>query len=182
MPQKYVLLDRDGVINHDSADYIKSAAEWYPITGSLDAIALFNQHGYKVGVITNQSGIGRGLYNEMALNEIHQKMRQLTQQQGGKIEAIFYCPHTPADQCLCRKPQPEMLTRFAEQYDCCLADTYFIGDKLTDIQTAEHAGAKPLLVKTGKGEQTAINNPELPYPIFNTLYDAAQFILSESHT
>ncbi|MCK5121030.1 MAG: D-glycero-beta-D-manno-heptose 1,7-bisphosphate 7-phosphatase [Methylococcales bacterium] len=182
MSQAYVLLDRDGVINHDSDDYIKSADEWLPIAGSLEAIALFNKNDYKVIVITNQSGLSRGLYDEATLDQIHQKMHQLTLQKGGEIDAIFYCPHGPNDNCLCRKPKPGMLNDFAQQYNCSLENIYFIGDKLGDIQAAESAGAKPILVKTGKGESTLKNNPDITLPIFENLYDAAKFIISEKES
>jgi len=179
MTQAYILLDRDGVINHDSDDYIKSPEEWTPIDGSLEAIALFNQHGYKVVVITNQSGLSRGYYNEATLSEIHQKMDQLTAAKGGEIEAIFICPHGPDDNCDCRKPKPGLLNSFAKQYNTALTDIYFIGDKLGDIQAAKSAGAKPMLVKTGKGLSTLTKNPEINAPIFENLYDAAKFIISE---
>jgi len=179
MTQAYVLLDRDGVINHDSDDYIKSAEEWRPIAGSLEAIALLNKHNYKVVVITNQSGLSRGYYNEATLAEIHHKMCQLTVEKGGTIEAIFYCPHGPDDNCNCRKPKPGLLNKFAKDHNCSLSDTYFIGDKIGDIQAAEAAGAKPMLVKTGKGQATLNKNPDINSPIFEDLYDAAKFIISE---
>ncbi|NOQ94290.1 MAG: HAD-IIIA family hydrolase, partial [Methylophaga sp.] len=133
-------------------------------------------------VITNQSGLSRGLYDEATLDQIHQKMHQLTQQKGGEIDAIFYCPHGPNDNCLCRKPKPGMLNDFAQQYNCSLENIYFIGDKLGDIQAAESAGAKPILVKTGKGESTLKNNPDITLPIFENLYDAAKFIISEKES
>ena len=179
MTQAYVLLDRDGVINYDSDDFIKTPEEWKPIPGSLEAIALFNNNGYKVIVITNQSGLGRGLYTESTLFEMHKKMHRLIREKGGEIDAIYICPHTPDDLCLCRKPKPGLLTRFAKEKGTSLADCYFIGDKSTDIQAAEAAGAKPMLVKTGKGQKTIENNPNIKHPIFENLYDAAQFIISE---
>ncbi|MCK4840720.1 MAG: D-glycero-beta-D-manno-heptose 1,7-bisphosphate 7-phosphatase [Methylococcales bacterium] len=179
MSQAYVLLDRDGVINHDSDNYIKSPAEWHPIEGSLEAIALFNRHDYKVVIITNQSGLSRGFYDEQTLTAIHQKMQQLAAEKGGEIEAIFHCPHAPDDNCRCRKPKPGLLTDFAKKYNTSLSDIYFIGDKLADVQAAKVAGAKPLLVKTGKGQRTLNNNPEITVPIFKNLYDAAKFIISE---
>lgn len=179
MTQAYVLLDRDGVINHDSDDYIKSADEWNPIPGSLEAIALLNKHDYKVVVITNQSGLSRGYYNEATLAEIHLKMHQLTAAKGGKIDAIFHCPHGPNDNCDCRKPKPGLLNNFAKKNHATLTDIYFIGDKLGDIQAANAAGAKPILVKTGKGQDTLNKNPEINAPIFENLYDAAKFIISE---
>ena len=179
MTQAYVLLDRDGVINYDSDDYIKTPEEWNPIPGSLEAIALFNENGYKVIVITNQSGIGRGFYTESTLAEMHNKMHCLAQEKGGEIDAIYVCPHTPDEQCQCRKPKPGLLNRFAKEKNASLTDCYFIGDKLADIQAAEAAGAKPVLVKTGKGLKTIKNNPNINHPIFDNLYDAAKFIISE---
>ncbi len=179
MQQAYVLIDRDGVINHDSDNYIKSAQEWQPIAGSLEAIALFNQQGYKIIVITNQSGISRGYYDQDTLAEMHQKMQRLAAYEGGRIDDIYICPHGPEDGCNCRKPAPGLLLQFAEQHQANLAEIYFIGDKLSDIQAATDAGAKPLLVKTGKGEKTLQNNPNLNIPVFNNLYDAAKFIIKE---
>lgn len=178
MSQAYVLLDRDGVINFDSEDYIKSADEWKPIPGSLEAIALLNNNNYKVVVITNQSGLGRGLYDEAILDDMHDKMHRLARDKGGKIEAIYYCPHIPSDNCQCRKPKPGLLNKFAEEKNKSLMDTFFIGDKLADIQAAETAGAKPILVKTGKGQTTLINNPGIKHPVFENLYDAAKYIVS----
>ncbi len=175
----YVLLDRDGVINHDSDDYIKSADEWQAIPGSLEAIALLNQQGYQVIVISNQSGIGRGFYNEQTLAQIHQKMQQQSKQHGGQIEAIYYCPHLASDHCLCRKPKPGLLLNFAQHYQQSLDSVYFVGDKLSDIQAATNAGAKPILVKTGKGQKTLTDNPELTLPVFENLYDAAKFITAK---
>jgi len=179
MTQAYVLLDRDGVINHDSDDYIKSPEEWHPIAGSLEAIALLNKHDFKVIVITNQSGISRGFYDKATLDEIHNKMHQLTAEKGGLIEAIYYCPHGPDDLCDCRKPKPGLLNQFATDYHCSLPDTYFIGDKLGDIQAANLATAKPILVKTGKGQNTLLKTPDINVPIFEDLYDAAKFIISK---
>ncbi|MCF6251273.1 MAG: D-glycero-beta-D-manno-heptose 1,7-bisphosphate 7-phosphatase [Methylococcaceae bacterium] len=179
MSQSYVLLDRDGVINYDSDDYIKTPDEWIPIPGSLEAIALLNNHGYKVVVITNQSGLSRGFYNEITLAEIHKKMFDLSKAKGGNIEKIYICPHGPDDNCQCRKPNPGMLTDFAKENNKSLTDIYFIGDKLADIQAAIAAGANPILVKTGKGQRTIKNNPDINYPIFENLYDAAKFIVSE---
>ncbi|MCK5829419.1 MAG: D-glycero-beta-D-manno-heptose 1,7-bisphosphate 7-phosphatase [Methylococcales bacterium] len=178
MTQAYVLLDRDGVINVDSDDYIKSPEEWHPIPGSLEAIALFNKNNYKVIVITNQSGLGRGFYGEATLSKIHQKMVQLVNEKGGKIDAIYYCPHTQDDNCSCRKPNPGLLKRFSTENNRSLSDLFFIGDKLADLQAAEAAGAKFILVKTGKGEKTLINNPEISSPIFKNLYEAAKFIIT----
>ncbi len=178
MPQKYILLDRDGVINIDSDNYIKSADEWNPIPKSLEAIALLNKYGFKVVVITNQSGLGRGFYDEATLTEIHNKMKRLTEEKGGGIDAIYYCPHIPTDNCDCRKPKPGMLNQFANANTVTLVDVFFVGDKIADIQAAESAGAKPILVKTGKGQNTLNDNPGIKHPIFENLYDAAKYITS----
>ena len=175
---KYVLLDRDGVINHDSADFIKSADEWLPIEGSLEAIALLNQHGYQVVVITNQSGVGRGHYSDATLTEMHHKMIRMVEALGGKISHIYYCPHLPDADCNCRKPKPGMLEQFSKDAGVDLTDIYFVGDSLRDIEAAIAAGAKPLLVKTGNGTKTLAANPDLNIPIFENLYDAAEYILS----
>ncbi|OQK15296.1 histidinol-phosphatase [Methyloprofundus sedimenti] len=175
---KYVLLDRDGVINQDSGDFIKSADEWLPIKGSLEAIALLNQHGYQVVVITNQSGVGRGHYSDATLTEIHLKMIHMVEALGGKIKHIYYCPHLPDADCKCRKPKPGMLEQFGKDAQVDLTDIYFIGDSLRDIEAGIAAGAKPLLVKTGNGTKTLAANPDLNIPIFENLYDAAEYILS----
>ena len=176
--KKYVLLDRDGVINHDSGDFIKSADEWIPIAKSLEAIALFTKNGYQVVVITNQSGVGRGLYSDAILTDMHLKMTRMVEAVGGEISHIYYCPHLPDAGCECRKPKPGMLHQFSKDADVALDDIYFIGDSLRDIEAGLAAGAKSLLVKTGNGEKTLAANPDLNVPIFENLYDAAEYILS----
>jgi D-glycero-D-manno-heptose 1,7-bisphosphate phosphatase len=175
---RYILLDRDGVINHDSDDYIKSPAEWHAIAGSLEAIALLNQHGFKVVVISNQSGLARGYYSLDILNAIHAKMTQQLAEKGGHIEAIYFCPHAPTEQCRCRKPQPGLLKLFSQETHTPLRGLFFIGDSLSDMQAAQAVSAKPILVKTGKGLKTLIKNPDLSVPIFENLYDATHFILA----
>ncbi len=175
---KYVLLDRDGVINHDSGDFIKSPDEWQPIDRSLEAIALFTKQGYQVVIMTNQSGVGRGLYSDATLTEIHLKMIRMTEQAGGKIKHIYYCPHLPDAGCLCRKPKPGMLEQFSQDENTPLDDIYFIGDSLRDIEAGIAAGARSLLVKTGNGEITLAAHPDLNIPIFENLYAAAEYILS----
>ncbi|MCK5189231.1 MAG: D-glycero-beta-D-manno-heptose 1,7-bisphosphate 7-phosphatase [Methylococcales bacterium] len=175
----YVLIDRDGVINQDSEHFIKSPDEWQAIPGSLEAIALLNKHGYKVVVITNQSGLARGLFDHAMLELIHARMQRLTEQQGGKIDAIYVCPHGPDDHCTCRKPNPGLLVHFGKEKAISLSGIPFIGDSLIDLQAGLAVGAKPLLVKTGKGKRTLENNPDLNVPVFENLYDAAQFIISE---
>ena len=151
---KLVILDRDGVINYDSKQFIKSPAEWRPIPGSIEAIARFNQAGYRVVVATNQSGIGRGLFDMDTLNAIHDKMHRAVHAAGGRIDAIFYCPHPIDAGCNCRKPRTGMLERIAKCFNVGLEGVPAIGDSLRDLQAAVAVRAKPLLVMTGKGTQT----------------------------
>ena len=176
--QRYVLLDRDGVINYDSDEFIKSPEQWLPIDGSLEAITLLNAHGYLVIVVTNQSGVARGLLDEAMLEEIHAKMRRLVNEKGGDIAAIYYCPHGADSDCECRKPKAGLLKAFAADFNADLTTIAVIGDSLRDVQAAEAVGAQPILVKTGKGQQTLLNNPQLNIPIFENLYDAAKHITS----
>ena len=151
---KLVILDRDGVINHDSEQYIKSPDEWKPIAGSLGAIARFTQSGYRVVIATNQSGLGRGLFDMAALNAMHDKMHKAVNQLGGRIDAVFFCPHAQDAGCECRKPRPGMLREIGERFDVDLTGVPAIGDSLRDLQAACAVGARPILVLTGKGEQT----------------------------
>ncbi len=151
---KLVILDRDGVINHDSAEYIKNPAEWKPIPGSLDAIARLNQDGYRVVVATNQSGIGRGLFDMATLNAIHDKMHKALTHAGGRIDAVFYCPHAQDSACNCRKPKPGLLEDIAHRFNADLTGVPCIGDALRDLQAAAQVGAQPILVLTGKGKRT----------------------------
>jgi len=151
---KLVILDRDGVINLDSEQYIKSPEEWTPIAGSLEAIARFTQAGYQVVVATNQSGLGRGLFDMATLNAIHDKMHKAVTQLGGRIDAVFFCPHAQDAGCACRKPQPGMLLEIAARFNVALGGVSAIGDSLRDLDAASAAGARPILVLTGKGEQT----------------------------
>ncbi|MBU0750873.1 MAG: D-glycero-beta-D-manno-heptose 1,7-bisphosphate 7-phosphatase [Gammaproteobacteria bacterium] len=167
---KLIILDRDGVINHDSDQYIKSPDEWKPIPGSLEAIARLTQWGWRVVVCTNQSGVGRGLFVMDTLNAIHDKMVRAVSQAGGRIDAIFFCPHTNADKCACRKPKPGMFNEIAQRYNTDLTDVPAIGDSLRDLKAALAAGAQPILVLTGKGEKTHAD-PDLPpgIPVFPDL-------------
>ena len=154
MPTKLVILDRDGVINFDSAQFIKSPDEWKPIPGSLEAIARLKQNGYRIVVATNQSGVGRGLFDMDTLNQIHAKMHKAVVAVGGQIDAIFYCPHSADSNCTCRKPKPGMLEQIAAHYGMALAGLWFVGDSLGDLQAALAVDCQPVLVKTGKGERT----------------------------
>jgi D-glycero-D-manno-heptose 1,7-bisphosphate phosphatase len=151
---KLVILDRDGTINQDSDQYIKSPAEWKPIPGSLQAIARLNQAGWRIAVATNQSGIARGLFDMAALNAIHAEMHRAVNLAGGRIDAIFFCPHAADSGCECRKPKPGLLLEIASRMDVSLAEVPMVGDSLRDLEAAAAAGAKPYLVLTGKGKKT----------------------------
>ena len=151
---KLVILDRDGVINFDSAQFIKNPAEGKPIPGSLEAIARLNQSGYTVVVATNQSGVGRSLLDMDTLNSIHEKMHKMLFAAGGRIDAIFYCPHTADSDCACRKPKPGMFKRISETLNADLKGVPAIGDSLRDLQACAAVGCLPMLVRTGKGEKT----------------------------
>ena len=151
---KLIILDRDGVINHDSANYIKSPDEWRPIAGSLNAISQLNQAGFHVIVATNQSGIGRGLFEMAALNAIHDKMHKALAQAGARVDAIFFCPHAADDHCDCRKPKTGMLEDIARRLNTALKGVPMVGDSIRDLQAAAAAQALPLLVLTGNGRKT----------------------------
>lgn len=154
MPSKLVILDRDGVINFDSAQFIKNPAEWKPIPGSLEAIARLNQNGYRVVVATNQSGVGRSLFDMDTLNAIHDKMHKALFGVGGRVDAVFYCPHAADSDCDCRKPKPGMFKRIAETLNADLKGVPAVGDSLRDLQACAALGCKPMLVLSGKGEKT----------------------------
>lgn len=177
--RRYVLLDRDGVINYDAEDFIKNPEEWRPIEGSLEAIALLNKQGYDVVVVTNQSGLARGLFDEAMLAKIHEKMHLMLAEKGGAVAGIYYCPHGPDDMCNCRKPKSGLLEQFAKEKNADLTGVFVVGDSLRDIQAAQAVGSSPLLVKTGKGEKTLINHPNLNIPAFENLYGAVKYILSK---
>ncbi|THF63772.1 D-glycero-beta-D-manno-heptose 1,7-bisphosphate 7-phosphatase [Pseudothauera nasutitermitis] len=170
---KLIILDRDGVINHDSDQFIKSPDEWKPITGSLEAIARLNQWGWRVVVATNQSGVGRGLFGMDTLNAIHEKMVKSLTQAGGRLDAIFFCPHAADSTCECRKPRPGMLREIGARFNVPLEGVPMVGDSLRDLQAGLAVGCKPYLVLTGKGQKTR-EDPDLPpgteiYPDLATL-------------
>ena len=151
---KLVILDRDGVINFDSAEFIKNPDEWQPIPGSLEAIARLNQAGYHVVIATNQSGVGRGLLDMATLSAIHDKMHKALAQAGGRIDAVFYCPHAQEADCNCRKPKPGLLEDIARRFNTDLTGAPCIGDSLRDLEAAARVEAQPILVLTGKGKNT----------------------------
>ena len=176
---KLAILDRDGVINFDSDQYIKSPSEWRPIPGSIEAIARLNQNGYRIAVATNQSGIGRGLFDMGTLNAINDKMMELVFRQGGRIDALFFCPHTAADECGCRKPRTGMLEEIAARFHTELKGIPCIGDSLKDLQAAEAVAAQPILVLTGKGAKTK-EDGGLPRKtlVFADLDEASRHLIS----
>jgi D-glycero-D-manno-heptose 1,7-bisphosphate phosphatase len=151
---KLLILDRDGVINQDSDDYIKSVEEWIPLPGAIQAIAQLSKAGWTVAVATNQSGLARGYYDEATLASMHTRMRQLVAEQGGELGLVVHCPHGPEDDCSCRKPLPGMLLQIAEHYRTPLKGVWFVGDSSGDLQAAQAVDCRPVLVKTGKGERT----------------------------
>lgn len=154
MAGKLVILDRDGVINRESASFVKSPDEWQPIAGSIEAIALLSGAGLTVAVATNQSGIARKLLDTPTLDAIHDKLSHLARQNGGYVDRIVYCPHHPDDQCDCRKPSPGLFRRLAHHYEVPLSGVPMIGDSLRDIDAAKAVGGRPILVLTGNGERT----------------------------
>jgi D-glycero-D-manno-heptose 1,7-bisphosphate phosphatase len=186
---KLAILDRDGVINYDSDQYIKSPAEWRPIPGSIEAIARLNQHGYHIAVATNQSGIGRGLVDMTSLNAIHQHMMQALAARGGRIDAVFICPHVPEDRCSCRKPMPGLMLQIAERYGIDnLASVPMVCDTSRDLQAAAAAGCEPHVVRTGRAagigdEQLAAWTSALNREahVHETLSDFAHFMLHREH-
>lgn len=151
---RVVILDRDGVINHDSPNYIKSAKEWRPIVGSLEAIARLAHAEYRVFVVSNQSGIGRHLFDYEDLFSIHDKMIRMVYELGGRIDGIFFCPHTPQDNCDCRKPKPGLLEQIGQRLQIDTSGLPFIGDSSSDLYAALAVGAQPMLVRTGNGAAT----------------------------
>ena len=169
-----IILDRDGVINQDSDDYIKSVDEWTAIPGSLEAISRLKKAGYLVTVASNQSGVSRGLFSESDLQKIHDKLEKQLASRGTKIDGIFYCPHGPRENCICRKPKPGLFLQIARQFDIKLSETPFVGDNIGDVKAAQMANAKPILVRTGKGEYVMQHYPEtVNVPVYD---DLAHFV------
>ena len=173
---KMIILDRDGVINHDSPAFIKSPAEWIPIPGSLEAIARLNQANYRVVVASNQSGIARELFDMSTLNAIHHKMHTRAQQVGASIDAIFFCPHAAIDNCDCRKPKSGMFEEIAKRFKVSMKGVPTVGDSLRDLQAGFISGCTPYLVLTGKGEKTSQTGGLPPgtttYPDLASMVDA----------
>lgn len=175
---KLVILDRDGVINEDADDFVKSVQEWLPIPGSIDAIARLCSHGFIVAVATNQSGIGRGLFTVEALDAMHENLCELVQEAGGTIATIAYCPHKPEDLCDCRKPQSGLFDEIADTLGMDLAGAWVVGDSLRDLQAGLARGCLPVLVRTGKGLSTERTLDEDP-AILEDNPDLAQLMVCE---
>lgn len=158
---RLVILDRDGVINRDSAQFVKSAEEWVALPDSLEAIARMNRAGFRVVVATNQSGLGRGLFSMAALNAMHHKLRQELAALGGQLDGIFICPHLPDEGCDCRKPLPGLFHAIAQRFEVDLTDVIAVGDSRRDLEAAAAAGCQPCLVLTGNGPKT-LSKGDLP--------------------
>lgn len=190
---KLIILDRDGVINHDREDYVKSAEECVPIPGSIEAIVRLSKAGFTVAVATNQSGLAREKFDLDDLEAMHEKIIGLVEEQGGELGGIFYCPHAPDDKCKCRKPLPGMLDAIEAEFNTSVESSYFVGDSLCDLQAALVKGCKPVLVKTGKGEKTLaqladvqLQTGELQVTVaqvqvFDNLAGAVDHILDQIH-
>ena len=171
---KMVILDRDGVVNHLMEDDVTTVDGWDPISGSIEAISRLKKAGYLVTMASNHTGIARGLYTEAELKAMHDKMQALLATRGASIDGIFYCPHGPQENCICRKPKPGLLFQIAQRFDIDLSQTPLVGDDISDIQAAKMANAKPVLVRTGKGEYVMQHFPEaLDVPVFD---DLAHFV------
>ena len=179
MNRSLIILDRDGVINFDSPNFIKSSAEWRPIDGSIEAIAKLKNNNYIVAIATNQSGLSRGFFSKAELLKMHRKMQSCLDQFGTSVDLIKYCPHLPDDKCLCRKPLPGMYISISNHFSIPLAGVPVVGDSLRDLQAAVSVNAVPYLVLTGKGKQT-VGHPDLPKQtkIFQNLAEVANFLLS----
>jgi D-glycero-D-manno-heptose 1,7-bisphosphate phosphatase len=174
---KLVILDRDGTINRASDEFVKSPEEWHPLPGSLEAISRLSHAGFHVVLATNQSGIGRGLFDMAALNSVHARMLKSLSAVGGRIDAIFYCPHAPDEGCACRKPEPGLLLQIQERYGVSLTGVPYVGDSLRDMQAAETVGCVPHLVRTGRyPDVTALTLPPV-FPVGTQVHaDLAAFV------
>ena len=178
MNQQLIILDRDGVINYDSDDYIKSPEEWNPLPGSINAIATLTKAGYTIAIATNQSGLARKYFTPETLTAMHEKMLNLITNAGGKIDHIAYCPHGPTDQCNCRKPKPGLVQQISQTLNITInKKTHFIGDSISDLNAALSSGCTPVLVKTGKGLKSFVKlkQPENSHlkdiAVYNSLSD-----------
>ena len=183
-----LILDRDGVINKDSDNFVKSTDEWQPIAGSIEAIARLSKAGFRIAIATNQSGLGRGLFQQADLDAMHEKMRALVSAAGGEIAGIFFCPHTPDDHCACRKPKAGLIEAIEQALGESAKGCYTVGDSIRDLEAGLLKGCIPLLVKTGKGERSLAKLAESPVQalknlaVFNDLAEASLFIIQQHTT
>jgi D-glycero-D-manno-heptose 1,7-bisphosphate phosphatase len=181
-PYKLVVLDRDGVINEDSDDYIRSLDEWRPVPGSIEAIAALSRAGYRIAVATNQSGLARGYFDEYALARMHAYMNELVEEAGGSIDVVAWCPHGPAEGCDCRKPRPGLLDQIADTLGIPVSGAWLVGDTVKDIEVARARDCRPILVRSGKGrasEKTLHEAGDTAVPVFDDLRAAAEWILQQ---
>ena len=168
---KLCILDRDGTVNEDRDDFVKSAAEWQPLPGALEAIARINHAGWHVVIASNQSGLGRGLFDVVALNAIHDKMHRMLAAVGGRVDAVFYCPHAPEEACTCRKPAPGLFTQIAERYGVALTGMPAVGDSARDLVAAQALGCVPHVVLTGKAAGYRGQTLPSSYPAHAVVHD-----------
>lgn len=174
-----IILDRDGVINRDSKEFVKNTNEWVPLDGSIEAIAALNQAGFTVAVASNQSGLARGLFDPNALDAMHSKLNTLVESAGGEVGRIVVCPHGPDEGCRCRKPKPGMIEDLLEHYDVDAGSVRVVGDSLRDLEAAAAAGATPILVRTGNGEKTvdSLSGDLATVEVFDDLREFANSVL-----
>ncbi|MCE2677712.1 MAG: D-glycero-beta-D-manno-heptose 1,7-bisphosphate 7-phosphatase [Burkholderiaceae bacterium] len=186
MHTKLIILDRDGTINRDSDDYIKSPDEWLPLPGAIEAIARLCQGGWHIAIASNQSGLGRGLFDLATLNLMHDKMNKLLAAAGGRVDAIFFCPHLPQDHCQCRKPLPGLFEKIGERFGVALDQVHAVGDTLRDAQAAALAGCQTHLVCTGKSEGYSGSTPPENFPpqtmVHDNLSAFADWVLAQGET
>ena len=186
MHTKLIILDRDGTINRDSDDYIKSPDEWLPLPGAIEAIARLCQAGWHIAIASNQSGLGRGLFDLATLNLMHDKMNKLLAAAGGRVDAIFFCPHLPQDHCQCRKPLPGLFEKIGERFGVALDQVHAVGDTLRDAQAAALAGCQTHLVCTGKSEGYSGSTPPENFPpqtmVHDNLSAFADWVLAQGET
>ena len=169
-----VILERDGVINHRQEEDVTTVEGWDPISGSIEAINRLKKAGYLVTIASNHSGVARGHYSEDDLQKMHEKMQRMLSSRGASVDGIFYCPHGPESNCVCRKPKPGLLYQIAKEFDIDLSETSMVGESISDIRAAKIANAKPVLVRTGDGEYTMQHFPEaLDVPVYD---DLAHFV------
>ncbi|EAR20787.1 D-glycero-beta-D-manno-heptose 1,7-bisphosphate 7-phosphatase [Nitrococcus mobilis] len=180
MARRVIVLDRDGVINWDSENYIKSPTEWRPLPGSLTAIAQLSAAGFEVVICTNQSGLARGLLSLHDLSAIHSRMDCAVRAAGGRLAAIFICPHGPADGCLCRKPLDGLLRSIERYFGISLRDQPVVGDSARDLEAAYRVGARAMLVRTGNGERTLTNKMVKVSEVYPNLAALAECLLKET--